>query len=378
MNFMKSVLLGQPGVYTVLEQKVEFKNEGQFSCKIAAGSRLGNFINTTLKNRFFQILSAAPSHLFIHEMGHALADKLLMGCNSIVEVFLNDSTGCTSRVPSDLKSRKNSGQEAAFSRQLRNIHTKSLDGKKYIESLDEENKNEHNCLKLIESCGLLLEFIPEKFKTDSMCELAVKNIPMALKFVPEKYKTQAMCEEAVKCLRDAFEYVPDKLKTMEMALCAAKRSTTWINHVPKSIRTHEFYREVFKDANLDYSKGFLSKEIFDEAKIALGNSQEIMKWKKTAILLAGPIADVVYSSCQLVAAVALKDRIGLPISIVLGSSGAIWMAGELMYAANSTIMRDIGDFGKIGKIGKKYQIAATVSLVSLCALGILAATKFLG
>ncbi|NBO24644.1 MAG: hypothetical protein EBU93_05370 [Chlamydiae bacterium] len=301
-----------------------------------------------------------------------------MGCNSIVQVFLNNSTGQCSRVPSDLKSEGNSGQEAAFSRELSNIRTKLREGKEYIKSLDEENKNEQHCLELIQSCGMLLEFIPEKFKTDSMCELAVKNIPLALKFVPEKYKTQAMCEEAVKRLRDAFQYVPDELKTIEMALCAAKRSVSMINHVPKSIRTHEFYRKVFKDENFDDSKPFLSKEIIDEAKIALGNSQEIKKWKRTACLLAGPMADVVYSSCQLVAAVGLKDRIGLPVSIVLGSSGAIWMAGELMYAANSIIKGDIGDFGEIGKIGKKYQIAATVSLVSVCALGILAATKFLG
>jgi hypothetical protein len=105
------------------------------------------------------------------------------------------------------------------------------------------------------------------------------------------------------------------------------------------------------------------------------NGLELQNWKETIILLAGPLADVAYSSCQLVGAVAFKDRISLPAAVFLGGSSAIWITGELMHAALSAIEKDAGDFGEIAGLGKKYLRVASISLVSCCALGVFAALQ---
>lgn len=96
-------------------------------------------------------------------------------------------------------------------------------------------------------------------------------------------------------------------------------------------------------------------------------------WKKTIVDVAGPIGDIAFSTCKLVAATALKSYLSWPVALTLGSGAVIWMSGELLYAYTSALNRDTGDFGCIASYGKTYLALASTALVSQYALGIFAA-----
>lgn len=98
-------------------------------------------------------------------------------------------------------------------------------------------------------------------------------------------------------------------------------------------------------------------------------------WKNTIVDVAGPLGDIVFSSCKLVAATALKNYLSWPIALAMGSGGVIWISGELLYAYISASNRDSGDFGKIALRGNTHLALASTALVSQVALGILAAVK---
>lgn len=98
-------------------------------------------------------------------------------------------------------------------------------------------------------------------------------------------------------------------------------------------------------------------------------------WKKTAIDIAGPMGNIAFSTCKLVAATALKSYLSWPVALALGSGAVIWMSGELLYAYISASNRDHGDFGNIARRGNTHLALASTALISQCALGILAAIK---
>lgn len=100
-------------------------------------------------------------------------------------------------------------------------------------------------------------------------------------------------------------------------------------------------------------------------------------WKITIIDAAGPLGDMAFSSCQFVAACALKKYISWPISLMLGGGAMLFMAGELFYAYSSASKRDNGDFGHIAKRSISHLAFASIALISSCALGIFGASKFL-
>lgn len=105
--------------------------------------------------------------------------------------------------------------------------------------------------------------------------------------------------------------------------------------------------------------------------------QPLICIRRSAFLLAGPLADVVFSSSKLILAAAARDVIPAPVSLLLGGSGLLWIAGELSYAAISAIQRTNGDFGRILKQGKSHLCAASAALVGTAAAGIWAAARLL-
>ena len=98
-------------------------------------------------------------------------------------------------------------------------------------------------------------------------------------------------------------------------------------------------------------------------------------WKQTVICIAGPMEDVAFSTCKLVAATALKSYLSWPVALALGSGAVIWMSGELLYAYVSASNKDHGDFGMIARRGNTHLALASTALVSQCALGVFAAIK---
>ena len=96
---------------------------------------------------------------------------------------------------------------------------------------------------------------------------------------------------------------------------------------------------------------------------------------QTVISIAGPMGNVAFSTCKLVAATALKNYLPWPIALTLGSGAVIWMSGELLYAYVSALNRDHGDFGQIACCGNTHLALASTALISQVALGIFAAIK---
>lgn len=98
-------------------------------------------------------------------------------------------------------------------------------------------------------------------------------------------------------------------------------------------------------------------------------------WKRTAVDVAGPMGNIAFSTCKLVAAIALKNYLTWPVALTLGGGAVIWMSGELFYAYISASNKDRGDFGRIVSRGNTHLVLASMTLVSQVALGIFLAIK---
>jgi hypothetical protein len=92
-------------------------------------------------------------------------------------------------------------------------------------------------------------------------------------------------------------------------------------------------------------------------------------WHQDLVLLAGPMADMLFSVSKLVLAVALKSYISLPVATILAAGSLLYMSGELLYATYSVINQDAGDFGSIARSGAVPLFIATAALVGTFALG---------
>ena len=97
-------------------------------------------------------------------------------------------------------------------------------------------------------------------------------------------------------------------------------------------------------------------------------------WKQNIISAAGPITSVAFSSLKLIAATALSAQLTAPVACVLGAGAVAWMAGELIYAAISTLELS-GDYGAINFKSKTHFCIASITLIAECALGIFLAIK---
>ena len=98
-------------------------------------------------------------------------------------------------------------------------------------------------------------------------------------------------------------------------------------------------------------------------------------WEKTAVCIAGPMADITFSISKLIVAKALKNYLSWPVAIALGGGAIIWISGEMLYAYVSASKKDSGDFGLIARHGNTHLALASATLISQCALAILALVK---
>ncbi len=96
------------------------------------------------------------------------------------------------------------------------------------------------------------------------------------------------------------------------------------------------------------------------------------------IYISGPMANMTFCGCKLVAAAALQSYISTPVAVGLGTGAVIWMSGELFLAYVSASRRDYGDFGSLAQQGSRQLTLASTALIGQCALGLLAASKFVG
>lgn len=100
--------------------------------------------------------------------------------------------------------------------------------------------------------------------------------------------------------------------------------------------------------------------------------------QSSVICASGPMADMFFSGCQLTAAVALREYISKPVAVTLGAGALTWMAGHLFTAyATASNGNDNGEFAIIAKNGSSHLAVASIALVAECALGLLAAYKFM-
>jgi hypothetical protein len=99
--------------------------------------------------------------------------------------------------------------------------------------------------------------------------------------------------------------------------------------------------------------------------------------ERSIICAAGPMADMIFSSCELVGAVALRNYLSTPVAVTLGAGAVIWMTGELFLAYISASNNTFGDFGIIARNGATHLAIASAALVGQCALGVFAACQFL-
>jgi hypothetical protein len=95
------------------------------------------------------------------------------------------------------------------------------------------------------------------------------------------------------------------------------------------------------------------------------------------INISGPMLSIAFCTLKLIAAVALRSYLTLPVAALTGYIALVFIASEILYASISAYCRDNGDFGLIAKNGSSHLTLATVALVAEVAFGIFAATRFI-
>lgn len=102
MNFAKSILLGYEGAYQIGEGiTVQFKkDESTFPSLYSRDANivlraLGFAAQTCIQNYAFQVLTLGYVHVFVHEMGHALANRILGGGECAITIRTTTCTGET-------------------------------------------------------------------------------------------------------------------------------------------------------------------------------------------------------------------------------------------------------------------------------------------
>jgi hypothetical protein len=137
---------------------------------------------------------------------------------------------------------------------------------------------------------------------------------------------------------------------------------------------HVFVHEMSHALAFKILTGKNSKVIFF-TKLLLGRNiwppevENLVDWKRTVINVAGPMGNIAFSTCKLIAATALKSYLYWPVSLALGSGAVIWISGELFYAYVSASKNDTGDFGCIARRSNTHLALASTVIVNQLALG---------
>lgn len=99
----------------------------------------------------------------------------------------------------------------------------------------------------------------------------------------------------------------------------------------------------------------------------------LIGWKKVLVCAAGPLANIAFSACKLVAVQTLKTNyFTWPIAAVLECGAIVEIGSELYYAYDSSSKEDDGDFGRIAREGNLFLCLASTALITECALGVVA------
>jgi hypothetical protein len=98
-----SLFLGTSGIYHILDITVEFENDSPLFHSFS-NNLIGKMGNGLLKNHIFQILTFGYLHTFVHEMGHALAYKILSGASSHIQISTFALSGVTTPNPGKMLS----------------------------------------------------------------------------------------------------------------------------------------------------------------------------------------------------------------------------------------------------------------------------------
>lgn len=97
---------------------------------------------------------------------------------------------------------------------------------------------------------------------------------------------------------------------------------------------------------------------------------------QSTITTAGPLVGMAFSSCELVAAVALKNYISWPVALFMGTGASYAMFCGLCELGMTLLEFDGSDFQILARDSKKHFVIASAAVVAECALGICAAKKF--
>ncbi len=164
------------------------------------------------------------------------------------------------------------------------------------------------------------------------------------------------------------------------AQCINSDPFRWIFQGCAHVFVHEMFHALAYNALVDRHA---SVRIFTGPCVGITEipdltTDAIPRWKITMVCLAGPVGNVAFSICKLIAATAFKGYFCLPIAFALGGGAVIWISGELLYATLSALKEDdgtgmLGDFGIIRSVGGTLHLAlASAILVSECALAVFA------
>lgn len=96
----------------------------------------------------------------------------------------------------------------------------------------------------------------------------------------------------------------------------------------------------------------------------------------TLIHLAGPVADMIFTSALFVAAAVLYGTAMQPVAYGVAAGAALWAAGEMIFALSSASQRTC-DFGYIRNHGCSHLLFSTIALVGTCAAGVFGAYRYL-
>lgn len=94
---LASIFLGTSGKYDVGGIEVHF-TEDVVEHEVFGRTWFGHLVHLCLSNNAIKILTLSYLHLFIHEMGHALARKLLVGGNCTINIYTENCQGETSGI----------------------------------------------------------------------------------------------------------------------------------------------------------------------------------------------------------------------------------------------------------------------------------------
>jgi hypothetical protein len=93
MSYIKSIFLGSQGSYNILGTTVDFKEDPLCQpARIDGVGFISSLANKCLNSNAFRWITQGYCHVFVHEMGHALACKLLTGADSRITIKTDTCT----------------------------------------------------------------------------------------------------------------------------------------------------------------------------------------------------------------------------------------------------------------------------------------------